>query len=111
MFKPKSTSLLFIDFREAFDYVNRDCLWYKMILKVMRGKMFNIIDSMHQNVKSQVRVNGVLSGQFDCHLGVRQGSSLSTFIFFLFVNDMEQELKDKGGNGISIDDLKLYLLL
>ena len=66
---------------------------------------------MYQNVKSQVRVNGVLSEQFDCHLGVRQGESLSPFLFSLFVNDMEQELKDKGVNGISIDDLKLYLLL
>ena len=67
---------------------------------------------MYQNVKSQVRVNGVLSEQFDCHLGVRQGESLSPpFLFSLFVNDMEQALKDKGVNGISIDDLKLYLLL
>ena len=71
----------------------------------------NIIHSMYQNVKSQVRVNGVLSELFDCHLGVRQGESLSPFLFSLFVNDMEQELKDKGVNGISIDDLKLYLLL
>ena len=101
----------FIYFRKAFDYVDRDCLWYKMILKGIRGKMFNIIHSMYQNVKSQVRVNGVLSEQFDCHLGVRQGESLSPFLFSLFVNDMEQELKDKGVNGISIDDLKLYLLL
>ena len=101
----------FIDFRKAFDYGNRDCLWYKMILKGIRGKIFNIIHSMYQNVKSQVRVNGVLSEQFDCHLGVRQGESLSPFLFSLFVNDMEQELKDKGVNGISIDDLKLYPLL
>ena len=97
--------------QKAFDYVNRDCLWYTMILKGIRGKMFNIIHSMYQNVKWQVRVNGVLSEQLDCHLGVRQGESLSPFLFSLFVNDMEQELKDKGVNGISIDDLKLYLLL
>ena len=55
----------FIDFQKAFDYVNRDCLWYKMILKGIRGKMFNNIHSMYQNVKSPVRVNGVLSEQFD----------------------------------------------
>ena len=101
----------FIDSRKAFDYVNSDCLWYKMILKGICGEMFNIIHSMYQNVKSQVRFTGVLSEQFDCHLGVRQGESLSSFLFSLFVNDMEQELKDKGVNGISIDDLKLYLLL
>ena len=65
---------------------------------------------MYQKVESQARVNGVLSDQFDCHLGVRQGESLSPFLFSLFVNDMEQELKDKGINGISIDDLKLYRL-
>ena len=43
----------FIDFRKAFD-----CLWHKMILNGIRGKMFKIIHSMYQNVKSQVRDNG-----------------------------------------------------
>ena len=78
----------FIDFRKAFDYVNRDCLWHKMILKGIRGKMFNIIHGMYRSVKSQVRVNGVLSEQFDSHSSVHQGESLSPFLFSLFVNDM-----------------------
>ena len=67
-----------------------------MILKGIREKMFNIVHSMYQNVKSQVRVDGTLSEQFDCHLCVQQGESLSPFLFSLFVNDMKQELKDEG---------------
>ena len=51
--------------------------------------MFNIIHSMYRSVKSQVRVNGVLSEQFDYHLRVHQGESLSPFLL-LFVNDISK---------------------
>ena len=27
----------FIDFRKAFDYLNRDCVWYKMLHNGIRG--------------------------------------------------------------------------
>ena len=29
----------FIDFRKAFDYLNRDCLWFKLLKSGIRGSM------------------------------------------------------------------------
>ena len=45
----------FIDFSKAFDYIVRDVLWFKLLQFGVRGKMLDIIVSMYENVKSQVR--------------------------------------------------------
>ena len=37
----------FIDFRKAFDYVNRDYLWYKLLKMGIRGNILNVIRSMY----------------------------------------------------------------
>lgn len=101
----------FIDFKKAFDYVNRDCLWYKQLKSGVKGTMFNIIRNMYTNVKSRVKFMGNLSSSFECCLGVRQGESLSPFLFSIFINDMETELIRKGTTGITCNDLKLCMLL
>ena len=44
-------------------------------------------------------------------MGVRQGESLSPFLFCLYVNDLKETLVDRGIEGVSIDDFKLCLLL
>ena len=44
----------FVDFRKAFFYVNRDCLWSKLITSGIRGNILNIIRSMYNEVKSKV---------------------------------------------------------
>ena len=48
----------FVDFRKAFDYVNRDCLWSKLITSGIRGNILNIIRSMYNEVKSKVKYRG-----------------------------------------------------
>lgn len=34
----------FVDFRQAFDFLNGDIIWYKLIKMDIRGKMFNIYE-------------------------------------------------------------------
>ena len=40
----------FVDFRKAFDYVNRDCLWSRLITSGIRRNISNIIRSMYNEV-------------------------------------------------------------
>ena len=47
----------FVDFTQAFDYVERDILWYKLIKIGIRGHMLDIIKSMYNTVKSRVKNN------------------------------------------------------
>ena len=101
----------FVDFTKAFDYVERDILWYKLIKIGVRGRMLDIIKSIYTTVRSRVKNNNTLSESFSCNIGVRQGECLSPFLFAMYVNDLEQELDDKGVNGIDIGMVKLLLLL
>ena len=101
-----------MDFTEAFNYVyERDILWYKLIKIGIRGRMLDIVKSIYNTVKSRVKNNNTLSESFSCDIGVRKGECLSPFLFARYVNDLEQELDDKGVNGIDIDMVKLLLLL
>ena len=101
----------FVDFTKAFDYVERDILWYKLIKIGVRGRMLDIIKSIYTTVRSRVKNNNTLSESFSCNIGVRQGECLSPFLFAIYVNDLEQELDGKGVNGIDIGMVKLLLLL
>ena len=101
----------FVDFTKAFDYVVRDVIWYKLIRLGVRGKILNVIMSMYKRVKSKVKVNNDISIGFECNLGVRQGECLSPFLFAMYVNDLEHEFQLKGGEGIDIGMLKIFILL
>ena len=62
----------FVDLSKAFDYINRNILWHKLIKLGVRGKKLNVIKSMYETVKSKVKYQNQLSEEFDCYLGVRQ---------------------------------------
>lgn len=66
---------------------------------------------MYVNIKSRVKFDNSLTYEFSSHLGVRQGESLSPFLFGMYLNDLESEFIQKGVEGIDIGMLKLFLLL
>ena len=102
----------FIDFSKAFDSVWRAGLWQKLLKSGIDGKLFRTINSMYQNIKSCVRVNGIHSPFFASLCGVRQGENLSPLLFALYLNDLELYLTENGCEGISVqysdDDIFTY---
>ena len=79
----------FVDFTKAFDYVVRDVIWYKLLKIGVRGKMLDIIKSIYNNVKSQVKHNNTLSSSFTCNIGVRQGDNkLTKLAYKTMLNDI-----------------------
>ena len=99
----------FVDYSKAFDYIVRENLWFKLLKIGIRGKVFNVIKSMYDCVKTSVFINGEKSDSFECKLGVRQGESLSPFLFAMYINDMEEVLSSDT-NGITINDIRVLLL-
>ncbi len=53
----------------------------------------------------------MLSDEFSCTLGVRQGDCLSPFLFSMFANDLESVYQLNGSEGVDIGMLKLFILL
>ncbi|XP_053395382.1 uncharacterized protein LOC123523921 isoform X1 [Mercenaria mercenaria] len=103
---------VFVDFTKAFDFLVRDVIWYKLIKIGIRGKMLDIVKSIYCNVRSRVKYNNNISNEdFSCLLGVRQGESLSPFLFSIYLNDIEEHFMIHGFNGIDTGMLKMFLLL
>ena len=59
--KRKPLYTCFIDLSKAFDSVWRDAMYYKLLKLGISCKFVKIIQSMYQEVKSQVKVQNVLS--------------------------------------------------
>lgn len=86
--KKKNLFCAFIDYKKAFDSVNRLALWRKLLSNNIDGKCLKIIYNMYSSAKSCVKVGNTLSGFFTSHAGVRQGENLSPVLFSLFLNDL-----------------------
>ena len=98
----KETFAVFIDFKKAFDCVDRNLLFYKLATIGINGYMYRAISSLYANPQSRIILNGYDTEYFGCPLGVKQGDCLSPTLFAIFINDLAEELKNSG-LGISIE--------
>ena len=83
-----SLYMVFVDFTKAFDTVNRSLLW-KILKKIGCPERFvNLISSLHNNMKAQVRYKGDLSDKFGINNGVKQGCVLAPTLFSIFLSQV-----------------------
>lgn len=116
LYKSKKRRLYaaFVDYRKAFDTVDRHHLWHKLINLNIKGKILKVIQSMYNNAKTCVQNGNDVSDFFECNIGVRQGENLSPLLFSIFLNDLSEFLsKDSVGIQIEfdVDRLTCYIKL
>ena len=80
-FHKKSIFLCFVDFSKAFDYINRNALYYKLHKQKIGKKMLNIIISMFDKAQSKVYQQGIYGDPIDSIFGFLQGGILSPKLF------------------------------
>ena len=51
----------FVDFKRAFDAVNRNMLFYKLVKKKIDGNLIKLLYDMYNKTKSKVCTGGLLS--------------------------------------------------
>ena len=92
--KPKPLYLCFIDFTKAFDYINRNALYFKLMNQKIGNKMLNIIMSMYDKAKARVNNLGKIGDPIDSNYGVLQGGILSPKLFNEFLSDLPNYMND-----------------
>jgi hypothetical protein len=108
--KRQSTFCSFIDFKKAYDYINRDMLWKKMFNIGVKGKILTAVQSLYTSISSSVRVNMLNTEWFPVKSGLRQGCILSPLLFNMYINDLALYLKALD-MGVEYGDEKLCILL
>ena len=111
----------FIDYRKAFDLIDRSSLWSKLISNGINGNVIRVVYNMYENAKSCVKLGRGISNFFACNIGVRQGENLSPLLFAVYLNDFEYFVSRhyKGldmcaseiRNHLSNDDVEVFLRL
>ena len=74
----------FIDFKSAFDLVNRSALLYKLLNYGISRNFFAVIRSMLKNASSRVKWNGELGNIFENVNGLLQGGALWAQLYSIY---------------------------
>ena len=100
----------FVDFSKAFDSIWREALINKISKIGIHGKFLNIIKSIYNGTTNSIIHGNTLSEVFQSNKGVKQGDTLSTTLFNLFINDLPNIFTFDGNNPITIGDVNISCL-
>ena len=103
----------FVDFKKAFDTVNRAALWDILFSYGINGKMMKILQDIYSGVLCRIRCDGCYSDPMECPSGLKQGCKMSPIIFSLMVNYVAKLVIANGKHGIQLmpSNVVIYLLL
>ncbi|VDO74918.1 unnamed protein product [Schistosoma margrebowiei] len=90
----------FIDYKKAFDSVDRTTLWKLLRHYGVPQKIVNIIQSSYDGLKCKIVHGGQLIDSFEVKTGVRQGCLLSPFLFLLVIDWIMKTSTSEGKHGI-----------
>lgn len=102
---------LFVDFKRAFDSINHDKLWMKLLGMGISAKIIRTLKNLYDQANLQVRTGDGLSEATDITEGVLQVEILSPLLFILFIADIEVFFRDRGAIGVNLDGLNDLLLM
>lgn len=103
----KKVYAFFVDFKAAFDSVDRNSLFYKLLNQGVSSKFINILRILYRKTESCVWDGERVSEWFETNMGVKQGCLLSPLLFALFLNDLHDALD--GGVNIARWQIKILM--
>ena len=103
-----------MDFRKAYDSVNRNILWDVLRKAGAGGKMLRALKANYSSVVASVRVEaGCTTEEFSCPVGLKHGESSSPLLFSFFINELATTVRDMGTRGVQFVQgmAEVFLLL
>ena len=82
------TVAVFLDFKRAFETVNREILLKKLKCYNFSEDTIKWFNSYLTNRRQIVKVNGIYSSEVEVKCGVPQGSKISNTLFTIYINDI-----------------------
>ena len=83
----------FIDFKKAYDRVDRSKLWGCLEGFGLEGRMVGFLGAAYMECKCEVKVGDMVSESFGVGKGLRQGNVLSPMLFSLYINSLIDRLR------------------
>ena len=84
----------FVDFKKAFDSIDRNSLFQKIENKGIGGNFLKLIKDMYSNTLYSCKFGDSYSEQILTTLGAKQGDSLKPTLFNIFVDDIKSSFID-----------------
>lgn len=81
----KSTFCCFIDMQKAFDFVNRDLLFYCLLNNNVDGKLYNCIKALYSNPMASVKLGNYYTEWFDINSGKEMFCLRLYFVYSLMI--------------------------
>ena len=96
----KPIFMCILDYSKAFDLVNRNILFFKLIKPCVHGKVIDTLRSLYKKNYYRVKCHGRLSPIITENIGVNQGGNASPTLFRHFLSDLGDYLHTHCGKGI-----------
>ena len=100
----------FVDFTKAFDSIWRSALMNKLQTIGINGHFLQIIKSIYNTTTNSLIYKGSLTSKFMSNVGVKQGDTLSTILFNLYINDLPKIFAFNGNDPISLKTTNISCL-
>lgn len=106
-FKGAQTDVIYTDLKRAFDKLNHKLLILKLIAYEFCDPILSWVESFLTKRTQFVKYKNFISDCIDVLSGVSHEDHLSSFLFLLFINDINITLKHSNFLLLA-DDLKLF---
>ena len=109
--KNRRMLMVCVDLEKAYDRVDRELLWKVLRTYGVNGALMRAVKSLYENSKACVIVQGKESDWFKVGQGVRQGCTMSPWIFNIFMDNIVREAKQRFDGGVEMELGTIQLLL
>ena len=97
----------YIDFKKAFDSVDRGALWKILGLRGIPPRLIHLISSLYSGTEGAVKWGGGVSDAFPVNAGVRQGCVLAPSLFSACMDWIMERVVGESGCGVSFGDVRI----